>query len=135
MSGLDYLHQKGIFHKVCYNAISYLTITSTCMQNLDGDNILVEMQGQCKISDFSVSKVTDSLAGENLQGHIYWMPPEVVKRPKGIDNAKVDIWSVGCIVLAMWTGMRPWAGEETVAVMFKVSLFGLKFCLLLMICL
>jgi serine/threonine protein kinase len=50
------------------------------------------------------------------------MAPEVVN-PQGKGyNFKVDIWSVGCVVLEMWAGMRPWQGDEAVAVMFKVNL-------------
>jgi mitogen-activated protein kinase kinase kinase len=48
------------------------------------------------------------------------MAPEVINTQKGGYNFKIDIWSVGCVVLEMWGGMRPWTGEEMVAVMFKV---------------
>ncbi len=44
------------------------------------------------------------------------MAPEVVN-PQGKGyNFKVDIWSVGCVVLEMWAGTRPWQGDEMVAV-------------------
>jgi len=49
------------------------------------------------------------------------MAPEVVKAGKGY-TFKIDIWSVGCVVLEMWAGTRPWKDEEAVAVMFKVRL-------------
>ena len=55
-----------------------------------------------------------------MQGTVFWMAPEVIGTQKKGYNFKVDIWSVGCVVLEMWAGMRPWMGEETVAVMFKV---------------
>ncbi|KAJ1549533.1 hypothetical protein HK405_013718 [Cladochytrium tenue] len=45
-----------------------------------------------------------------MQGSIPWMAPEVA-RAKGY-SAKVDIWSLGCLVLEMLTGNPPW---------FKVS--------------
>jgi mitogen-activated protein kinase kinase kinase len=50
--------------------------------------------------------------------------PEVLdsnNNKRGYDS-KVDIWSVGCVVLEMWTGERPWAGEEMIPVMMKVML-------------
>lgn len=49
------------------------------------------------------------------------MAPEVVQPNKktGYD-VKVDIWSVGCVMLEMWSGFRPWHGQETIAVMMKV---------------
>lgn len=82
------------------------------------------MEGNCKISDFGISKRTEDLHGgafTALQGTVFWMAPEVINTQKKGYNNKVDIWSVGCVVLEMWAGMRPWMGEETVAVMFKAS--------------
>jgi mitogen-activated protein kinase kinase kinase len=36
-------------------------------------------------------------------------------------SGKVDIWSLGCVVLEMWSGKRPWGEMEQVAAMFEVS--------------
>ncbi len=89
-------------------------------------NILVDHLGNCKISDFGISKRVDQLeaarAHTGMKGTVFWMAPEVVSPPKsGGYDVKVDIWSVGCIVLEMWSGKRPWAGQEAIAVMLKVS--------------
>ena len=82
------------------------------------------MTGVCKISDFGISKRTDDSAGgafTAMQGTVFWMAPEVIRSKKGKGyNFKIDIWSVGCVVLEMWAGMRPWMGDEAIAVMFKV---------------
>lgn len=34
-----------------------------------------------------------------------------------------DIWSLGCVVLEMFAGRRPWSDEEAIQAMFKVGLF------------
>ncbi|PFH50794.1 hypothetical protein AMATHDRAFT_144238 [Amanita thiersii Skay4041] len=106
LDGLHYLHSQGILHR-----------------DLKADNILVEMSGICKISDFGISKRTDDIGGgafTAMQGTVFWMAPEVINTQKKGYNFKVDIWSVGCVVLEMWAGKRPWTGEEMVAVMFKL---------------
>lgn len=45
-----------------------------------------------------------------MQGSVNWMAVEVVKG-KGY-SAKVDIWSLGCLVLEMLTGHPPWHGVQ-----------------------
>lgn len=93
------------------------------MQSIESGNILVEMNGICKISDFSLATKTGGIeeGARNvaLLGTIYWMAPETINTNSGY-NIKSDIWSLGCVVLEMWGGMRPWIGDEMVNVMFKV---------------
>ncbi|KAF7320074.1 MAP kinase kinase kinase [Mycena kentingensis (nom. inval.)] len=105
LAGLEYLHSKGVIHR-----------------DLKSDNILVEMTGICKISDFGISKRTDDQndAHTAMQGTVFWMAPEVINTQKKGYNSKIDIWSIGCVVLEMWAGTRPWTGDEMVAVMFKL---------------
>ncbi|KAF4443402.1 STE/STE11/BCK1 protein kinase [Fusarium austroafricanum] len=108
LSGLAYLHQEGILHR-----------------DLKADNILLDIDGTCKISDFGISKKTDNIYGNdktnNMQGSVFWMAPEVIRSQCEGYSAKVDIWSLGCVVLEMLAGQRPWAKEETVGAIYKIA--------------
>ncbi|KAK8847534.1 hypothetical protein IAR55_005392 [Kwoniella newhampshirensis] len=109
LEGLAYLHSKNIWHR-----------------DLKGDNILVDGQGICKISDFGISKQTsdayDSFGqNTNMKGSVFWMAPEVIHSySERSYSGKVDIWSLGCVVLEMWSGKRPWGDMEQVAAMFEL---------------
>ncbi|KAG8699930.1 hypothetical protein FRC08_005026 [Ceratobasidium sp. 394] len=109
IDGLAYLHASGILHR-----------------DLKGDNILVDRSGICKISDFGISKrsehVYNNHEGTAMQGSVFWMAPEMLHNNKQGYNAKIDIWSVGCVVLEMQAGRRPWTEDDMFAVMYKVSL-------------
>jgi mitogen-activated protein kinase kinase kinase len=72
----------------------YLHAKDIIHRNIKGANILVDNKGTAKISDFRLSPV---------QGPVFWMAPEVVKH-----TPKSDIWSVGCLVIEMFTGEHPW---------------------------
>ena len=57
-----------------------------------------------------------------MKGTVYWMAPEVLLSDgKGYD-VSVDIWSIGCLAVEMWSGRRPWADFQMVQVMMKVRL-------------
>ncbi|PTB77760.1 Pkinase-domain-containing protein [Trichoderma longibrachiatum ATCC 18648] len=108
LSGLAYLHREGILHR-----------------DLKADNILLDLDGTCKISDFGISKKTDNIYGNdksnNMQGSVFWMAPEVIRSQNEGYSAKVDIWSLGCVVLEMFAGRRPWSKEEAVGAIYKIA--------------
>ena len=108
LSGLAYLHDSGILHR-----------------DLKADNILLDLDGSCKISDFGISKKTDNIYGNDstnsMQGSVFWMAPEVIQSQGQGYSAKVDIWSLGCVVLEMFAGRRPWSREEAIGAIFKLG--------------
>jgi hypothetical protein len=109
LEGLNYIHSKGILHR-----------------DLKADNLLLESNGILKISDFGISKrakdIYTSQSKLNFQGTIFWMAPEIINDTNGTGyNAKVDIWALGCVVLEMFTGERPWAKYEGEGVLYKIG--------------
>lgn len=108
LGGLYYLHQQGILHR-----------------DLKADNLLLDLDGTCKISDFGISKRSNDIYGNDasnsMQGSVFWMAPEVVRTDGQGYSAKVDVWSLGCVVLEMFAGKRPWSREEVVGAIFKLG--------------
>ncbi|ORX33974.1 hypothetical protein BD324DRAFT_637857 [Kockovaella imperatae] len=113
LEGLLYLHERNILHR-----------------DLKGDNILVDLNGQCKIVDFGISKrysdVYDSIIEQKtmMKGSWYWMAPEVLGPTKGETpksySGKIDIWSTGCCVVEMFTGQKPFPGVQPTTAILMV---------------
>ncbi|KAK0604067.1 hypothetical protein LWI29_011733 [Acer saccharum] len=109
LSGLAYLHRKKTIHR-----------------DIKGANLLVDASGVVKLADFGMAKhLTGQAADLSLKGSPYWMAPElmisVMQRDNNSDLAlAVDIWSLGCTIIEMYTGKPPWSEFEGAAAMFKV---------------
>ena len=112
LAGLSYLHGQGILHR-----------------DLKADNILLDADGTCKISDFGISKRSNDIYGNDatnsMQGSVFWMAPEVIRSQGQGYSAKVDIWSLGCVVLEMFAGRRPWSKEEAIGAIYKLGSLNL----------
>ncbi|XP_019420600.1 PREDICTED: mitogen-activated protein kinase kinase kinase YODA-like [Lupinus angustifolius] len=104
LSGLSYLHGKGIVHR-----------------DIKGANILMDPNGTLKLADFGTAKyIKGESSPFSLNGSPHWMAPEVIKNP-GACDLSVDIWSLGCTILEMATTKPPWSKFEGVAVMYKLG--------------
>ncbi|XP_062214493.1 mitogen-activated protein kinase kinase kinase 5-like isoform X2 [Phragmites australis] len=104
LKGLAFLHSQKIMHR-----------------DIKGANLLVDINGIVKLADFGMAKHLSTAAPNlSLKGTPYWMAPEVVRatldKSVGYDLA-VDIWSLGCTIIEMFTGKPPWSGLEGVHLM------------------
>ncbi|KAG9007621.1 hypothetical protein FRB94_014139 [Tulasnella sp. JGI-2019a] len=109
VDGLAYLHANNIIHR-----------------DVKANNVLVDSNGTCKICSFDISERSDGIYNNNaamttMQGSLFWMAPEMLQNNNKGYSAKVDIWSLGCVFIEMFTGKRPWAQDDFASVMFKVG--------------
>ncbi|XP_014510690.1 mitogen-activated protein kinase kinase kinase 5 isoform X2 [Vigna radiata var. radiata] len=106
LSGLAYLHSKKTIHR-----------------DIKGANLLVDSAGVVKLADFGMAKHLNGFEGNlSLRGSPYWMAPEaVMQKDNSPDLAfAIDIWSLGCTIIEMFTGKPPWSEYEGAAALFKV---------------
>ncbi|GMM50179.1 mitogen-activated protein kinase kinase kinase [Starmerella bacillaris] len=104
LEGLSYLHSKGIIHR-----------------DIKSANILVDSNNDIKISDFGVSKVEDTQQNRgSMKGTAYWMAPEVAKGGSAA-TTKIDIWSLGCVVIELLTAKHPFPDLQAFQAIFKLG--------------
>lgn len=109
LSGLAYLHSKKTIHR-----------------DIKGANLLVNASGVVKLADFGLAKhLSEGFVNLSLKGTPQWMAPEVLqavlRKNSTPDHAcAVDIWSLGCTVIEMFTGKPPWNDLSEVKAMFNV---------------
>uniref|UniRef100_A0AAX7TSR0 Mitogen-activated protein kinase kinase kinase 4 n=1 Tax=Astatotilapia calliptera TaxID=8154 RepID=A0AAX7TSR0_ASTCA len=110
---INVLHEHGIVHR-----------------DIKGANIFLTSSGLIKLGDFGCSvklrNNTHTMPGEvnSTLGTAAYMAPEVITRAKGEGHGRAaDIWSLGCVLIEMVTGKRPWHEyEHNFQIMYKVGM-------------
>ncbi|KAL5997844.1 CBL-interacting serine/threonine-protein kinase 12 [Asimina triloba] len=104
ISAVEFCHSRGVFHR-----------------DLKPENLLLDENGDLKVSDFGLSAVSDQIRQDGLFhtfcGTPAYVAPEVLTR-KGYDAAKVDIWSCGVILFVLMAGYLPF-NDHNIMVMYK----------------
>ncbi|XP_059664270.1 CBL-interacting serine/threonine-protein kinase 12-like [Cornus florida] len=104
ISAVGFCHARGVYHR-----------------DLKPENLLLDEDGDLKVSDFGLSAVADQIRQDGLFhtfcGTPAYVAPEVLAR-KGYDAAKADLWSCGVVLFVLMAGHLPFH-DKNVMVMYK----------------
>ena len=113
ISAVDYCHSRGVFHR-----------------DLKPENLLLDEQGNLKVSDFGLSALAESKHQDGLLhttcGTPAYVAPEVINR-KGYDGSKADIWSCGVVLYVLLAGYLPFHDSNLMELYRKIGKAEFKF--------
>ncbi|WP_316410445.1 serine/threonine-protein kinase [Mesoterricola sediminis] len=104
--GLEHAHRNGIIHR-----------------DIKPANVRVLRDGQrilAKVMDFGIARVEDSslTATGIVMGTVSYMAPEYIRG--GHATAQSDLFAVGVMLYECLTGRKPFAGDNTTTILFKI---------------
>ncbi len=103
-AALDAMHAAGIIHR-----------------DVKPDNILISPDGAVKVTDFGIARVSDVHLTRDGQflGTPAYASPEAITR--GVYTARGDQFSLAAVLYEALCGIRPFPGDDAVAVSYAVA--------------
>jgi len=114
--------------RVCLDtleALAYMHDLHRIHRDIKSDNILLSSTGVVKIADFGyAAQLTEKKRKRNtIVGTPYWMAPELI-RGQSYD-VKVDLWSLGIMVMEMAEGEPPYMDFPPLRALFLITTKGI----------
>lgn len=103
LQGLQYLHEQGVIHR-----------------DIKGANLLLTKEGQVKLADFGACTYAALNKNLTVVGTPFWMAPEIIEISGKDIGTPADIWSLGCTILELMTGVPPYFSLGTMQALFKM---------------
>ena len=107
ISAVDYCHSRGVYHR-----------------DLKPENLLLDENGDLKVSDFGLSALVESRRRDVLLhtacGTPAYAAPDVL-RGKGYDGEKADVWSCGVILFVLLSGFLPFHDTNIMEMYKKIG--------------
>ena len=101
IDGIDLAHKMGIVHR-----------------DIKPQNIIISTEGVVKIADFGIARAaSQETVNTAVMGSVHYISPEQARH--GVSDARSDIYSFSCTLYEMLTGTVPYAGENSMAVVFS----------------
>ncbi|MGD9158081.1 MAG: serine/threonine-protein kinase [Desulfobacteraceae bacterium] len=101
-SALDYSHKRNVIHR-----------------DIKPANIMLDADDTTKITDFGVAQMTENTAVSGIFGTPSYMSPEQVTEES--ISSQSDIFSVGCVLYELLTGIQAFPGENNFAIIYKIT--------------
>ncbi|EIW71827.1 hypothetical protein TREMEDRAFT_14841, partial [Tremella mesenterica DSM 1558] len=99
LSGLAYLHRRGILHR-----------------DMKGSNILLNSKGELKLADFGLARVYHKRRKADYTNRVitlWYRSPELLMG-ETVYGPEVDMWSAGCIMLELFTTKPIFQGNDEI---------------------
>ncbi|GKV02251.1 hypothetical protein SLEP1_g14708 [Rubroshorea leprosula] len=111
-------------------AVDYCHSRGVCHRDLKPENLLLDEQGNLKVSDFGLSALAQSKHQDGLLhttcGTPAYVAPEVINR-RGYDGFKADVWSCGVILYVLLAGYLPFRDSNLMELYRKIGKGEFKF--------